>query len=123
MLGYVEAICVDGRKVEGLGSVGEIDRRRVRCNPERHPLLLPPDPFGSGPHWKDAYCTRLNEGTVADHDDWDCLDDLEAAGLVEIMSLVNGYVTMTDEGTRVAAALRKHKSAGGRFGDFSYPTL
>lgn len=121
LLGYVETLCVDGRQVEGLGRVGEIDRRRVRCNPDTHPLLLPPDPFGSGPHWKDAYCTRVKDGTIAGHDDWDCLDDLESAGLIEIMSLINGYVVMTAEGTRVAAALRKHKSAGGRFADFSYP--
>ena len=121
LFGYVEAICVDGRKVEGLGRVGEIDRRRVRCNPARHPLLDAPNPFDSGSRWKDEYCTRLNEGTIADHDDWDCLDDLESAGLVEVMSLVNGYVVLTNEGIRVAAALRKHKAKGGRFANFAYP--
>ena len=102
LLGYI-VTCFDG----------VIDRRRLRCNENRHLLRAHPSPT-----WKDEWSTRLKEGIVTGHDDWDCLDDLEAAGMVNILSLVNGFVQLTGYGNEVAFGLRQHKEKGGNFSDF-----
>jgi len=114
LFAYVETVCVDRKP---------IDRERVRCNPLTHVLLqgyrtrMLRSPIVDGRY---QYPTRLKDGeTIAGHDDWDVLDDLEEAGLVEIYSLVNGFVRMTTKGSRVAALLRQHKSNGGSFASFS----
>lgn len=73
LLAYVESVCVDGH--------GEIDLRRMRCDADRHPGYAVRQGFDDNSHKK--YSTRLQDGELQDHDDWDCLDDLEAAGLVE----------------------------------------
>jgi hypothetical protein len=106
LLGYI-ATCFDG----------ELDHRRLRCNENTHPLLnRGPKELG----WQDSYGTRLKEPTqtLPEHDDWDCLDDLEAAGMVEIISLVNGFVVMTHKGNEIAFRLREHKQKGGNFAGF-----
>jgi hypothetical protein len=70
LLGYI-ATCFDG----------EIDRRKLRCNENRHPMLA-----HCHSAWKDEWSTRLKSTPEGEHikaighDDWDCLDDLEAAG-------------------------------------------
>ena len=70
-------------------------------------------------HWKPSHSTRLRDNMIIDgHDDWDCLDDLDDAGLVEIISLINGFVRMTDYGLAITALLRKHKASGGKYRDF-----
>ena len=128
MLAYVEQCCVDGR--DGLGT---IDRRRVRCNQNTNPMLAAV--YSSDTAWKLQYSTRLAgffdfegrndpEKAIAaglqlrDHDDWNCLEDLEAAGYVEVLSLVNGVVKMTEKGCGVAAKIRAHKAGGGQFASF-----
>ena len=127
MLAYVEHCCVNGRD-----GFGEIDRRRVRCNPNTNHMLAG---IYSDVQWKLNYSTRLAgffdfeersdpEKAIAaglqlrDHDDWDCLNDLEAAGYIEVLSLVNGFVKMTDKGCGVAAKLRAYKVRGGQFAGF-----
>lgn len=129
MLAYVETLCVDGKE-----GVGQIDRRRVRCNSAKHPLLSA-HPMA----WDDRYSTRLagffdfagrwDTAKAAEacflligHDDWDCLDDLEAAGFVEILSLTNGLVKMTRAGNDMAARLRAHKTEGGHYAGFRVGT-
>ena len=128
LLAYVEHCCVNGRD-----GFGEIDRRRVRCNPNTNHMLA--GVYSNDTQWKLSYSTRLAgffdfeerndpEKAIAaglqlrDHDDWDCLDDLEAAGYVEVLSLVNGFVKMTEKGCDVSAKLRAHKAAGGQFAGF-----
>lgn len=133
MLAYVETCCVNGRD-----GMGEIDRRRVRCNPATHPMLA--GVYSQDVQWKLNFSTRLAgffefqdrgdpEKAIAaglqlrDHDDWDCLDDLEAAGYIEALSLVNGFVKMTEKGCGVTAKLRAHKAAGGQFAGFRLEAL
>jgi len=128
MLAYAEAVCVDGQK-----GVGTLLRDRMRCNPARHPLLA--GAYASVGSWKPQYGTRLRAffefnlrndpvqavaaGVQLDgHDDWDCLEDLEAAGYVEVLSLSQGTVRMTARGNQVAALLRAHKANGGMFANF-----
>lgn len=129
LLAYVECLCVDGTK-----GIGQIDRRRVRCNENTHPLLNS-NVTGT---WKNEYSTRLagffdfehradpqkasDAGLqILGHDDWDCLDDLEAAGFVEILTLANAAVRMTKAGNKVAGELRTHKANGGQFAQFRVP--
>lgn len=126
LLGYLETLAVDGKE-----GVGTIDHSRVRCNEKRHPLLS----AGGGVGWKQSYGTRLKgffqfdkradpDASAAaglqllEHDDWDCLDDLEAAGFVEILSTVNGFFRLTKEGIEMSAVLRDHKARGCMFATF-----
>ena len=121
LLAYVETRCVDSAT-----NTGQLDPLRVRCNPKRHPLMAVSRGFEPR-RWEPSYGSRLRAtrtGRVPQlktHDDWDCLDDLETAGLVEVLSLVNGFVRMTPSGLKVAAALRAHKAEGGVFATFRWP--
>lgn len=91
LLAYVETRAVDHR--------GTIEHDHLRCHAQRHPEF-----FGAGTREAVAgavdasrYATRLRgaiiDGTgrahygveeLADHDDYDCLNDLVAAGLIEV---------------------------------------
>lgn len=105
---YAECCCVDNR--------GRLDNDRLRINGNKHPVR-------DGSRWLPRYGTRVKEGNVPnpDHDDIDCLDDLEDAGLLEqIGTMSNPVVRLTDKGYKVAALLRKHKSNGGQFGTFKF---
>ncbi len=107
---------------------GTLERDHMRCNSDRHPGLANRANLSSA--WDPNHGTRLNgyfdaEGDrktkliMSDHDDWDCLDDLEAAGLIRIGgSGINPMVSVTDFGRNLEAQLRKHKSAGGMFAGF-----
>lgn len=68
------------------------------------------------------YPTRLACGVdLKPHNDWDCLDDIEAAGLIKNRgSGINPWIFMTEQGSIVAAALRAHKGTGGSFGNFKF---
>lgn len=126
LLAYLETLQVDSSNP----GVATIDKRRMRTNPGRHPLqaVNVNDSCGG---WDPSYGTRLAgywglkdkvnpKRLVRGHDDWDCLDDLEAAGMVEILSLANGYVRFTDKGLKVASDLRAWKAKGGQFADFRH---
>ena len=127
LLAYVETLCVDSHVGKG---VGTIDKRRIRCNQKRHPMHAVNANFGvTG--WNADYGTRLSgfflEGEKRDlgrrlieHDDWDCLDDLERTGLIEILSEANGFVRLTDKGIAVAGRIREWKAKGGHFATFQH---
>ena len=87
---YAETCCVDNQ--------GFMELSRLRVNDSRHPV-------GSGmvlgrSAWKPEYGTLIKDGSIPDptHDDFDCLDDLEEAGLLITGTLINPF-----------AALRGHK--------------
>lgn len=110
---YVETLCVD--------KDGIPDRRRMRCHPQRHALLAHLD------RWDKKYGTRL-KGHMEDfpkvlpmHDDWDCIDDLIAAGLMRNKGTgINPVFQLTEWGLAIAAALRAHKVRGGTFSTFDH---
>ena len=106
---YAECCCVDNG--------GGLDNMRLRINQSRHPVGG--NPYGN-PSWKPEYGTRVKGGDIPDenHDDIDCLDDLEKVGLIEQGTMVNPVVKLTKKGYEVAAQLRKHKANGGQFGTF-----
>lgn len=111
--------------------IGSVDHRRMRANHLTHPLLQM-----NGFPWEDKNGTKLKDYFVGwdkerptleqqeerfgkpgqhlpHHDDWDCVDDLEACGLLESISLVNGVIGVTPLGLRVAHELRQHQARGG----------
>jgi hypothetical protein len=105
MLAYIECRCVDHRGVPA--------RARMRTDARRHPGLVVRV-------FTKQYPTRLAGGVeLADHDDWDCADDIEAAGFIEIKGTgIHPVWKMTAEGNRVAGLLRAHKTNGGNFAEF-----
>jgi hypothetical protein len=117
LLAYAEACCVDAK--------GALDGSRMRCNEKTHPLLA-----RNVLAWREDWGTKLLGYSKEEdlekkaalhlkgHDDWDCLDDLADAGFVEIISLVNGRVEMTDLGKKVSARLRHYKMTGGMYASF-----
>ena len=65
------------------------------------------------------YPTRLKNGELAGHDDWDCIDDaVEAGFLLDVGSSVNRAFTFTKRGNAVMVELNAFKKAGGNFRDF-----
>lgn len=112
---YVETRCVDYG--------GNLQRENMRCDPKRHPQFA---------HTNDGsrYVTRLrvphpmpietlralaveggNITNLPDHDDWDCVDDLAAAGLLEnIGTGANPKFRLTDKGWAFASRLRRWRA-------------
>lgn len=109
-LAYLETIVVDNRGVPS--------RDTMRCDPDRHPGLV--GPRIAMMSYRKKYPTRLKDGKQRrDHDDWDCVDDMEAAGLIEIHGTgIHPVVKLTREGEKMAAKLRAHKGSGGHFVTF-----
>lgn len=115
LLLYVETRCVDYN--------GTLDFKHMRDKLMRGDVLL-------NNKWKPEYGTRLKgyfvEGGENDksrqlpqHDDHDCLEDLEAAMLIKnIGTGMNPLITMTDLGYTYITQLRKHKAAGGHCSNF-----
>lgn len=101
---------------------GRVDIRRMRCDRKRHPLLAATPEFGGVVMSRyDSPPTRLkNDELLHDHDDWDCVDDLTAVGLVEnIGSHVNPVIRLTSEGLEVMRQITEHKQNGGVFANFT----
>ncbi len=93
---------------------GRLDHRRMRCHPELHPGLvhLPPGLSGAFPG------TRLKEGkTLPRHDDWDCLDDIVAAGLLTHVGtgMHPGIVQALPPAWPIAKWIWKVEAEGGRW--------
>lgn len=106
-LAYVETCLVDGS--------GEPDPHRMRTDLRLHPLMGHSlSPRGT------EYPTRLCDGGVAhDHDDWSCLDDAEAEGLLtNVGTGIHRRYRLTPRGQEVVLALRAHKASGGSFATF-----
>lgn len=92
---YIETICVD--------HAGRPDGRRLTRNPEWTP------PRGNPCDWDDKYSTRLKDGTaVTGHDDWACVEDFIAAGLLRWEGTgTHPVFVLTDLGWDVAGHLRR----------------
>lgn len=94
---------------------GDIGREQMRCDPDIHPQ------FGhrGTPHDK-KYPTILKGGKeLYGHDDWSCMEDIEAAGLIKNEG--TGFapiVVFTKKGFALAAKLRRFKAGGGSFSTF-----
>ena len=101
--GLYRTVCVDQRGVP--------DRRKVQCNLDRHPELISTHPITGQPQDGAAYPIRLRHGEeIADYDEWDCLNDAQAAGFIENTGTgINPTFRMTEAGHRAAGQLRAHR--------------
>lgn len=117
-LAYIETKLVD----DGGKCTVKFDAR-MRQNRRNYRVLIGQRMSGTGaiPMSVD-HGTRLNDGTyLPNHDDWNCLQDMQAAGLFEgdVDDWDRGMaLKLTDAGRFLAAALRQHKAAGGTFSTF-----
>lgn len=105
-LGYLECRIVDND--------GIVDRRHMRCHYGLHPQ------FAHSGGCASDHPTRLAGGLTADnHDDWSCVEDFIAEGLVVWKGTgIHPIFSLTDLGLSVCGKLRKHKAKGGSFGNF-----
>ena len=116
VLGYLYYRCVDG-----INGVGVPDRVNIQCNANRHPGLLV------------RYLGDVVDGSKSnirlkhsvlpgpDYDEWDCLDDIEAEGLLSNVGTgINPKYKMTEKGNVAAGALLAHKARGGSLSDFEF---
>lgn len=96
---------------------------RLRCKDDRPGIQR-----AYGQRWDPKYGTRLNgyfqspnDKTLMlpDHDDIDCLQDMEAEEMVLLGTTVSMFVQLTDKGREFEEALRRFKQDGGNFSDFS----
>lgn len=103
---YLETRVVDKRGIP--------DIEHMRCDRARHPGLAHRGSYGK------IVGTKLKGGAIRkDHDDWDCIDDIEAAGLIKIGGTgINPVWKLTKAGNEMAGRLRAHKGDGGRFAEF-----
>ena len=69
------------------------------------------------------YPTRLKGSkTIEHHDDWDCITDLIAAGILAERSIADGdKYFLTDYGWKVASQLRRWKADGLNISTFVCP--
>lgn len=127
---YVEDRCVQfgDPYVVGIDPRMKTNRRHLRVFAEARAFTdrkarVYFDGRGQAP-WRPEYATTLNDGAqVADHDDWMCLQDFLAAGLVKVWGNAiepGRKVRLTPLGLEVAARLRAHKAGGGGFADFRW---
>lgn len=104
-LAYIETRVVDHG--------GAPDWRHLRCDWSLHPY------YHSGGDAK-GYPTRLlNGATASPHDDWSCIEDAEAFGLLEWRGTgANPVFRLTTLGSLVCGRLRAHKARSGSFATF-----
>ena len=108
---YAETECVNSWH-----GIGRPDRRKLYCDVNRHPGLW--DSLGN-PRRETHPIRLVGDELLEDYDEWDCLDDLEEAGLLLIQGTgINVMLRMTDLGSKWAARVRKHKAQGGSFATF-----
>lgn len=114
---YIETCCVDHK--------GIIEFSRMRTNEKTHPFYK--DARSCSFPWAESNGTRLksyfqdNSLIDPEHDDWDCIDDLIDAGLLEWNGTgANPVFKLTKLGIKVAAKLREHKANGGYFANFEW---
>lgn len=119
LLAYVEYRCMNHN--------GVLDLKHLRI---MNPVLRTQSSSLMEKDWQPEYGTRLHgywnaDGTtnkellIDDHDDYDCLDDLENAGFIKIIgSALNPACELTIKGAKVCALLTLHKQKGEHFASF-----
>lgn len=116
-LAYVETVAVDRG--------GQIQNAKMRTGFPNGDLC-----DSRFPHYPGDYPTRLRDGELGGHDDWDCLLDFHAEGLieypeVEVVDDVDHFVRvmLTERGASIAADLRRHLATGGSSARFMVPIV
>ena len=69
----------------------------------------------------DTYPTRLKDGVkIKGHSDYNCLEDLESTGFLNMTTGLGQHITITDKGFEAMSQLSKHKATGGIFATFVF---
>lgn len=107
------------------GNGGKIDNRRMRTNPRIHRDLAG---ITNGTIMDGGkFPTLIKERSLPDHDDWSCIEDAVAAGLLRVFfrkknqGIFGGSeakVELTELGWEIEKRLVSHKNSGKRFSDF-----
>ena len=115
---YFETRAVDGK--------GIINNNKMRCDPRLHRAFA--NIYNGGVIDGSKYPTYLKDRDLENHDDWSCLEDMVAVGLIRswqqrkyserMVGFAEAKVELTPAGYKVIALLRRHKSSGGGFGNF-----
>ena len=102
---------------------GEIFPDNLRTNRPRHPHEWDQRrDADSNWDWRPEYGTRLADGTrpSTEHDDWDCLEDMEEQELLISTGAPNLLVALSEYGVEVAGELRKFKGRGNPISEFDW---
>jgi hypothetical protein len=123
LLGYIESRVHSHQIAPSTGILNK-DNLRINLNGE-YSIIATPFRGLMDRNWKDEYGTRLAgffEGDktkqIPQHDDINCLNDLEQAGIIQVVSLVNFYIKLTKHGLKVASELREWKNKGNNYYNF-----
>lgn len=112
---YAESRCVDYK--------GKIDNAHMRTNARVHRKMLGEPQMRMAMSSED-YPTRLRNGDTVDrHDDWSCLEEMVAHGLLTVVSESDKrpgqpfgggviVIALTDLGWRVAHTIRRDRGRG-----------
>lgn len=119
LLGYVETQSVDHH--------GILNGDRMRTNLRLHREMQGDVQYRRGAP-SSEHPTRLKLEEIPNHDDWSCLEDLIAAGLItgetaqiywdRMFANTIARIKLTEKGQALAEQLRRHKSNGGNFSNF-----
>lgn len=126
-LAYIETVMVETGGFEvGFDPRMTQNRRNFRVMAEQNPKpkrpgRTPSMAFSSPMDVK--YSTALNNGQKVDrHDDWCCVQDFAASGLLTTKEFEpKDVLHLSEFGQKVCAALRIHKQNGHNFASFQYP--
>jgi len=103
---YIGARCMDYK--------GVLDHRHMRGGGTISPGEKRGIPAG------EAYPTMTKNGEIFGHDDFNCLDDIEEAGLVENMGTgILPVCRFTENGYEILKQLQKHRMEGGNYQRFT----
>lgn len=87
-----------------------IDKNKMRTDEARHPHGIGWYSRAFASAGKE-YPTRLRDSIeLCDHDDWDCLEDCVAAGLLSWGTWVNPFVVLTDAGLEAWAQVQAYEN-------------
>lgn len=116
-LAYIETCCVDGK--------GKVNVLRMRCDPERHPAFAHRGSPIEGTPLRNEYPTRLRENVeIFGHDDWDCVDDMVADGILEWGGTgIDPVFRLTTKGWALAGLARRHRAEGKGYATFRPPDI
>jgi len=115
LLAYVETRCVDYK--------GIVTCLHMRVHIDRHKDLIKNEAPIFTERAEKRLPTMLKDGVeLSNHDDYDCIDDLIAAGLIKPLGRDVQFTvfSMTEQGWKAAHLLRQHRAALQEFETFTF---
>lgn len=125
-LAYIETVMVECGGFEvGFDARMTQNRRHFRVMAEQNPTPKRPGrsiSMSFASPMAPEYSTTLNDGQRVDgHDDWCCVGDFAASGLLKAEHFEpKDVLHLSELGQKICAQLRAHKQGGGNFAEFRY---